>query len=96
MKQSLWILLLLVFTAFLGYLFWPNYSKLGQLDQQNQELERKITLLEQQNIELRKNINALRTDPVYLERIARDELSMSQEDEIIYKFKSDSIDSSHS
>lgn len=55
---------------------------------QNKELAEKILTLEENNHLLRTKIDSLKNDPVYLEKVAREELSMSQSDEIIYKFSS--------
>ncbi len=49
-------------------------------------LEEKISQIEADNAELRREIDALRNDHRYLEALARKELGMVKEDELIYQF----------
>lgn len=49
-------------------------------------LKEKIEQLEADNAELRREIHALRNDHSYLEALARKELGMVKEDELIYQF----------
>jgi len=61
----------------------PRYRRLrdevGELRKSNEELVREIT-------ELKSEIEALRADPTYIERIARDELGMVRAEEIVFQF----------
>jgi cell division protein FtsB len=61
----------------------PRYrrlrTELGELRASNQVLVREIA-------ELKSEIEALRTDPSYVERIARDELGMVREEELVFQF----------
>ena len=61
----------------------PRYHRLrGEVEElrdSNQELVREIA-------ELKTEIEALRTDPSYVERIARDELGMVREEELVFQF----------
>lgn len=53
----------------------------------NEELARLKTLnegLEQDNLRLRKEVEALRHDPRYVERVAREELGLVGPDEVIF------------
>ena len=63
----------------------PRYrelrSELGELRDSNEELVREIAGLKTQ-------IEALRSDPGYIERIARDELGMVRPDELVFQFPS--------
>ena len=74
----------------LGLLFWPNSSRLYQLISQDKQLQQKIVELEEENMKLREKIYLLENDPVFLERIARDELGLSKPNETIYKFEESS------
>ncbi len=61
----------------------PRYRKLRaeleELRASNQELVHEIA-------ELKSEIDALRTDPSFVERIARDELGMVREEELVFQF----------
>ena len=45
------------------------------------------TELQRQNIELSRRVKRLKEDPEYIENIARQELKMIGEDEIVFKFQ---------
>lgn len=49
-------------------------------------LQKEIQLIEADNEELRKEIHALKNDPSIIEKITREELGLTREGEIIYKF----------
>jgi cell division protein FtsB len=61
----------------------PRYrhlrSELEELRESNDELVREIAAL-------KREIDALRTDPSYVERIARDELGMVRDEEVVFQF----------
>ena len=61
----------------------PRYrllrEELQELRQSNEELLREIATLKGE-------IDALRSDPMYVERIARDELGMVRPDEFVFQF----------
>jgi cell division protein FtsB len=77
------ILLLLLGLAFFGD---KGLVKTWQAKQQRDELLQEVRLLEETNIALRQEIEALRSDRRYLEGIARRELGMVRDDELIYQF----------
>jgi cell division protein FtsB len=54
--------------------------------QQKEELQREVRALEETNRALRLEIEALRSDRRHLEGIARRELGMVRDDELIYQF----------
>ena len=61
----------------------PRYRKLraelGELRDSNEQLVREIA-------SLKGEIEALRSDPSYVERIARDELGMVRAEELVFQF----------
>lgn len=61
----------------------PRYrnlrAELGEFRESNEELVREIA-------SLKGEIEALRTDPSYVERIARDELGMVRSEELVFQF----------
>ncbi len=56
--------------------------------QQKEKLQAEVRALEEANLDLRKQIESLRSDPRYLESIARQELGMVRQDELVYQFRS--------
>ena len=56
------------------------YQEKREIDVDNQKLKEK-------NARLRKEVEALTSDLAYLERIARQELGMVKEGELVYQFK---------
>ena len=70
---------------------WLGLSKRGLLRVYEMELERqkyvdRIKALKKENKELLDEIRRLKKDPNYLERVARRELGLIKENEVIYKF----------
>jgi cell division protein FtsB len=61
----------------------PRYrhlrSEVRELRESNEQLVREIATLKSE-------IEALRTDPAYIERIARDELGMVRAEELVFQF----------
>jgi cell division protein FtsB len=55
----------------------------------DRELSREIETLVGENDRLRDEIRALRTDPTAIEKIAREELGMVKDGELVYRFKSE-------
>ena len=80
-------LISLTAVVILTYLFWPNFINLRGLIHQANILKDEIHRLEEQNRRLEKEIESLRNNPFYLEKVAREELGMSREGEVIYKFE---------
>ena len=75
-------------SLFLGYLFFkgnglPLY--LDMLDRQH-ELTTDTQQLAQSNAHLREEINQVQHDLSKLEQLARDQLGMVREDEVVYQF----------
>jgi cell division protein FtsB len=55
-------------------------QELKSLKAQNEELQR-------QNIEMHRKVKRLKEDPEFIENIARQELKMIGEDEVVFKFQ---------
>ncbi len=85
-KRSRKIVLWLVFLAILLVIFLPGYNKLQSLRAKNEMLRKRIEELKESSLELEQEITKLKTDPVYAEKVAREELGVVREGEIIYKF----------
>jgi len=66
----------------------PRYralrAELGDLEQENHAMRRELRAL-------KRRVRALRTDPSEVERIARDELGMVREGEILFEFEDETV-----
>ena len=87
-NRVLLILLLLAVWLVIVSLFVPPYKKLqighDEIDKLQQQRDEQQTLLAKQTRE----VNLLKTDPVYLETIARDRLDLMKDGETIFRIES--------
>lgn len=79
------IALLFISLAVILVIFWPGYNKLQKLRANNAALIKRIEELKQSSAELEQEIVRFKTDPIYMEKVIRDELGVVREGEIIYK-----------
>lgn len=78
------LLFLALVVAWLGF-GERGFIHLYRMEKERQAYLTKIRNLEKQNQQLLEQINQLRTDKDYLESVARRELGLVKENEIIYK-----------
>jgi cell division protein FtsB len=72
-----------IFFIFIIFYF-PNYSKLKKLKQANKKLSLEIEKLEKEIKDLKEKIEKVKSkDPSFYEKIAREELGVAKENEII-------------
>ncbi len=71
------------------YLFIPTYSTLVRYGKEGEDLSVRIKDLRKENENLQIEINKLNNDPVYIEKMARKELGMMRQGEIMYKMTPD-------
>jgi cell division protein FtsB len=91
MKKRRLLILILVILMILGSLTVFGEKGILQLLRLQKEFARiqaKNTELEEENQKLREEVKRLQTDKRYIEEIARKELGMVKEGEIIYQFDS--------
>lgn len=83
-----WLLPLMVL---LGFAFLGDNGVLRLIKgyQQREGLQVEVLRLKQENEALRADIQALKSDRRYIESIARKELGMVREDELVYQFPSE-------
>ena len=82
--RIIWIaIFLLIF--FFTYLFFSEYLNLRKVGQRLARIEEENKRLIQENKRLEEEIKALEGDPVYIEKIAREELGMVKKGEIVYE-----------
>jgi cell division protein FtsB len=75
------ILLVVSFVVLLA----PRVLQVQSLKARSEELSRKLHELKQQNDALELELRLLRDDPVYLEKIGRQQFNKAKEGEIVYK-----------
>lgn len=66
-------------------IFFPGFSRLQMLREENRNLQKRIEILKKTNKELREEKEKLEKDPTYVEKIAREKLGMARKGEIILK-----------
>jgi len=69
----------------IAVIFLPGFIKVEKLFYRNKALEEQLNSLKKENKEMAQELYRLQHDPVYLEKVAREELRMGKEGEIIYK-----------
>lgn len=82
-KKKLWKKFLIILILLIIYL--PGFVRILRLSHHKRELEEKVRLLRKENEELAKEIYKLQHDPTYIEKVAREELKLGKDGEIIYK-----------
>jgi cell division protein FtsB len=66
-----------------------GFIHLYRMEKERQAYAEKIHALEKANNELLEQINRLQNDRDYIERLARKELGLVKQDEVIYRFSHD-------
>ena len=89
MKKKRFLLLVLIFLLILGILTFfgeKGILHLFRLQKEVARIKEKNIKLEEENQKLREEVKRLQSDKRYIEEIARKELGMVKEGEIIYQF----------
>ena len=77
-----------LFTLLLMIVFGDNgFLDLKRLKKERAELADQSSDMESQNLKLYRKVERLKNDPVFIENVARQELGMIGDDEVILKFK---------
>lgn len=58
-----------------------------ELQKTQQKLTAEIVTLDQQNKQLKKQVDALKNDPFYIEKSAREEFGLAKKNELIFQFE---------
>ena len=66
-------------------IFFPGFSKIQELRQENKELDTKISDIEEENISFGQEKSRLQTDKFYIEKTARKNLGVIKKGETIYR-----------
>ena len=84
-RKWIWITGVIFLGGFLMYLFVPTYITLARYREERAALDMRNKALEEENENLKMDISKLKNDPLYIEQIARKELGMIRQGEIIYR-----------
>ena len=76
---------LFILTIIVLIIFLPSYTKMQDLKQKNLDYKRQIEQLQQKSAELKEEKRLLESDPVYLEKVAREKMGLIREGEVVYK-----------
>ena len=76
---------LFILTIIVLMIFLPSYTKMQDLKQKNLDYKRQIEQLQQKSAELKEEKRLLESDPVYLEKVAREKMGLIREGEVVYK-----------
>ncbi|MFH2137620.1 MAG: septum formation initiator family protein [Candidatus Omnitrophota bacterium] len=79
----------ILFLIVVAVLFFPSYSKIQKLKSKDAVLSQKLDRLQLENKRLSDEIEMLKSDPVYIEEVARETLKVARENEIIFRVVSD-------
>lgn len=78
--------ILMIFVVGVTLAFFPKIKERISLLNKQTQLQEKILLVEADIEAIRKKEIALKSNPLYIEKLARNKLGYSKPDEIIYKF----------
>jgi cell division protein FtsB len=79
------LLLLPIPFAIIG--FWPPYKDLEHARQRLSELELQRDTYKEKATRLEKKLNLIKTDPAFLEAMARDKLNLQKDGEKVFRFE---------
>lgn len=69
------------------YLFNPLISKNIEMVNKEYQMKLEVEALEKENSRLRAEIQKIMDNPVFVEKVAREELGMGKPGEIVYRFR---------
>lgn len=78
---------LLIFALLFLAIFLPGYIQIKKLSTREKELQYQIKRLKENNAELLEETNRLKTDPFYIEKIAREKYGLAKQNEIAYRIE---------
>lgn len=84
MMLSLLFILYFLFSFIFGDMGLIRYHRMNKT---YKALQQEINSLGKENERLKKEVEALKNDPHYIEKLAREKLGLSKEGEIIYQYE---------
>jgi cell division protein FtsB len=84
-SSGYWVFLAIV-AAGAALLFVPLWHRQHTLQRENRRLEAEVARLEALEKQYKGEIEALKTDPTYVERVAREKLNLVKPNETVFQF----------
>ena len=81
-RNALWLFTLAVFVL---VVFLPSYTHMQDLQQKNADSAREIKKLKEEKERMAEEKRKLEEDPVYLEKVARENMGLIRQGEVIYR-----------
>lgn len=76
---------LFLFCIIVLVIFLPSYTKMQDLKQKEHDSKKQIQQLSKKNRQLKLEKKMLETDPIYLEKVAREKMGLIREGEVVYQ-----------
>jgi len=84
LKNALWLFAIAILVLIF---FLPSFTIMQDRRQKNSDYERQIAELRSKNEALKEEKRLLLEDPTYLEKVAREEMGIVREGEVIYRLR---------
>ena len=68
------------------YYIMPGFFRVQEVKRKESDLRHRLREREDKKVSLERYLHRLETEPIMAEKVARDEMGMSKDNEIIYKF----------
>ena len=85
MKRPASAVIFIVLAVVFVILLMPRILQIQSLKQRNQLLAEELKKIKSENLSLETQLRLLRDDPVYLEKVARQQFNKAKQGEIVYK-----------
>lgn len=89
MKKPATAVVFVVVAGLLAVAVAPKLMRVRNLQARSDRLAQELAVIKRQNALLENELRLLKSDPVYLERVARKKFNMAKEGEIVYKIEKD-------
>ena len=91
-RKNIWRISLIAFLVLAALFLWLGFGKHGLIHLYRTQMERqeyvdRIRQLDEENQALLEEINRFRSDMKYVEHVARKELNMIKENEVVFRFQ---------
>jgi len=84
-KKSATVVVFTILLALFIILLAPRVIQNHSLEERSENLEKELYGLKVENQKLERELRLLRSDPVYLEKVARQKFNKAKQGEIVYK-----------
>ena len=81
-KNAIW---LFAITSIILVVFLPSFSRMQDLRDKNADLRSQVLELKKKNRQLTQEKHLLESDPVYLEKVAREKMGLIRQGEVVYR-----------